>query len=103
MTRRWIIAVVASATCGLALEPLAAQPRSAVTDTYVVPNAAPGRFPLSATGRTAPLVVSAADHPGVLRAVRDLGADLGRASSSEPVVSVDTVPNARHVVIIGTV
>ena len=100
MTRLRALSVAALA-CAVA--PFAAQSPAPTTDTYVVPNAGPGRFPLSADGRSAPLHVSSADHPGVVRAARDLRADIGRASPAEPTVSIDTLPNARQVVIIGTI
>ncbi len=100
MTRLRTLSVAALA-CAVA--PFAAQSPAPTTDTYVAPNAGPGRFPLSADGRSAPLYVSSADHPGVVRAAGDLRADIGRASPAEPTVSIDTLPNARQVVIIGTI
>ena len=103
MTRGRIAALAASVACVFVPTPLATQTTRSASDTYVAPNGGSGRFPLSAGGRAAPLYVSAADYPGVVRAVRDLRTDIGRASSSEPAVAVDTAPNARHVVIIGTV
>jgi hypothetical protein len=86
-----------------AAAPLAAQtvvPGAAAS--YVAATAGPGRFPLYAAGRPAPLVVSGADWPGVIRAVRDLSRDVGRVTAHEPVVSLDTLPDARDVVVIGT-
>ena len=100
MTRLGILAIVSLAGAAAAF---ARQTPAPAPDTYVAPNAGPGRFPLSANGRAAPLYVSATDYPGVIRAARDLRTDIGRASPTEPTMSVDTLPNARHVVIIGTV
>jgi hypothetical protein len=60
-----------------------------------------GGFTLSASGRSAPLVVSRRDYPGVLRAAADLGADLARVTNAAARV-VDTMPRAAQVVIIGT-
>ncbi|HEX6050807.1 MAG TPA: hypothetical protein VFZ21_16120, partial [Gemmatimonadaceae bacterium] len=100
MTRRRL-ALAASLACGFpAAAP--AQTSTPAPDSYVVPDAGPGRFPLAANGRPAPLYVSADDHPGVARAVRDLHADIGRVTGAEPPLSTDSVPNARHVVLAGT-
>jgi hypothetical protein len=62
----------------------------------------PGAFALVSGGRTATLVVSGADHRGVVRAVNDLRADVGRVSGREPPVSMDGPGSARQVVIVGT-
>lgn len=72
------------------------------TTSYVATTAGPGRFTLSAAGRSAPLIVSAQDYPGVIRAVRDLGQDIGRVTAHAPAVTLDTLPAAREVVLIGT-
>src|SRR5438876_6009309 len=72
--------------------------------SYVSARSGPGRFPLSVTGKSAPLLVSAAEYSGVSRAAHDLRADIGRVTHVEPVLSVDAVPAhaSRDVVIIGT-
>jgi hypothetical protein len=63
-----------------------------------------GHFPLVADGRAAPLVVSDADHPGVVRVAGDLRADIERVSGERPALSADgRVPAASAVVIIGTI
>jgi len=82
--------------------PLQPQGASATAESYVTPDAGAGRFPLYADGRAAPLYVSAADFPGVVRATRDLRADIGRAAPGAPQLCVDTIPNARNIVVAGT-
>ena len=72
------------------------------TVSYVAFTAGPGRFTLSAAGRSAPLVVGAQDYPGVIRAVRDLRLDVGRVTGHEPVLFLDTLPPAQELVIVGT-
>jgi hypothetical protein len=62
----------------------------------------PGRFALVAGARAAPLVVSAGDAPGVLRAASDLRADIGRVSHVEPDISRDALPAGAELVLIGT-
>jgi hypothetical protein len=60
-------------------------------------------FALSTGGRSTPLVVSAQDFTGVVRAVKDLRTDVGRVTGAEPSLSMDAMPTARHVVIVGTI
>ncbi|WP_437872665.1 hypothetical protein [Sorangium sp. So ce363] len=47
---------------------------------------------MAAEGKAAPLVVSSSDHPGVIRVVNDLKADIGRVTQIEPQVSLDEIP-----------
>jgi hypothetical protein len=69
---------------------------------YVAFDNARGRFALSVVGRSAPIVVSAVDHRGVIRAANDLRRDVGRVTGVEPTVSIDTAPRAPQVVLVGT-
>jgi hypothetical protein len=102
MSQRRLLAIGVSLACLSAPHRLTAQNAPPADDAYVTPNGGAGRFPLAAAGQTAPLVVSAADYAGVVRAARDLQADIGRVSSAEPALAIDTLPNARCTVIIGT-
>jgi hypothetical protein len=102
MTRRRFVALVAS-TALLPIARVASQGRAPEVDAYVTPTPRADRFPLSTGGHAAPLYISAADYPGVLRAARDLRTDVGRVTAAEPVLSVDSLPNERNVVIIGTI
>ncbi|WP_213450612.1 glycosyl hydrolase 115 family protein [Rhizomonospora bruguierae] len=93
--------------------PAAARPAHAPTDGLMglVPEAdrylstlpEPDRFPLVAGGRAATIVVSAADHPGVLRVVGDLQTDIEKVTGVQPAISVDTVPTTGEVVLVGTI
>ncbi|OKI27862.1 glycosyl hydrolase [Saccharothrix sp. CB00851] len=67
---------------------------------YVVDRPGPGRFPLASRGAVAPLVVSDADHPGVVRVVGDLRDDLERVTGVRP--EITSTPRG-DVVIVGTV
>lgn len=53
---------------------------------YVTNTAAAGDFVLAADGKTATLVVSDQDWPGVVRAVGDLGLDVGRVTGHDAAV-----------------
>ena len=72
-------------------------------ETYVVPDKGKGRFPLVAGAQAAPLFASAQDWPGVLRAARDLQADIQRVTQHQPALSTDKAPAGKQVVLIGTV
>ncbi|WP_344861103.1 glycosyl hydrolase 115 family protein [Planomonospora alba] len=63
----------------------------------------PGRFPLAARGAAAPIVVSDADHAGVVRAAGDLQADVERVTGVKPALGRNDVPKAADVVLVGTV
>ncbi|HEV2782526.1 MAG TPA: glycosyl hydrolase 115 family protein [Actinophytocola sp.] len=70
---------------------------------YVTGSPGPGGFPLVARGSAAPVVVSADDHPGVLRVVGDLQADIERVTGMRPATSVDRVPPGSEPVLVGTI
>jgi len=69
---------------------------------YVSAEAGGRRFALSAGGASAPLLLDAGEHAGVVRAARDLQADIGRVTGAEPQLAVGGAPAARQVVLIGT-
>ncbi|HTZ20682.1 MAG TPA: glycosyl hydrolase 115 family protein, partial [Opitutaceae bacterium] len=62
----------------------------------------PGALTLVHDGNTAPLVVATDDWPGVLRAARDLQADIERVTGIRPTVETAAPMRAAHVVLIGT-
>jgi hypothetical protein len=72
-------------------------------DGYISFSATPGGFPLVAGGKAAPIVVSASDLPGVVRAVGDLQADIERVTGVKPAVATDEVPALSDVVLVGTI
>jgi hypothetical protein len=60
-------------------------------------------FPLSTKGKSAPILASGKDWPGVLRALRDLQSDIGRVTSVAPAMAMDTIPTERIAVLVGTI
>ncbi|MEE6262490.1 glycosyl hydrolase 115 family protein [Plantactinospora sonchi] len=72
-------------------------------DSLVSTGPEPGSLPLVAHGRAATLVVSASDHPGVVRVAGDLQADIERVTDVRPALSLDDVPRHGEVVIVGTI
>jgi hypothetical protein len=103
MIDRLTVALATSLASAILPVDVAAQNSLGATDSYVSPTAAPGRFPLFVGALAAPIVVSTGDYAGVIRAARDLRADIGRVSGNEPALTSDTPPNARSVILIGTV
>jgi hypothetical protein len=103
-TRRVPRAIVASLAVlsGAAGPALAQRPALPASASYVSTSAAAGRFTLSAAGRSAPLLASSRDYPGVLRAVHDLRGDIGRVTRHEPSLALDTFPVAGEMVLVGT-
>ncbi len=71
--------------------------------SYVVFESRAGHFPIVGVGRSAPIVVSGTDLPGVQRAARDLQADIGKVSGRVPQLAIDVVPaNTAQVILVGT-
>ena len=107
--RRTFLKLMAAAAAGTALAPafggtaLADQAPGSLLGTYLSTKSGPGRFPLVAGGKAAPLVVSGSDHPGVIRVVNDLQSDIAAVTGVQPAVSVDKLPAADEIVLIGTV
>ncbi|HEX9107472.1 MAG TPA: glycosyl hydrolase 115 family protein, partial [Longimicrobiales bacterium] len=82
--RRGLVELLPAAFLLVLAPALSAQmPALGETTSYVTEQAASGRFPLFASGRAATLVVSSADWPGVVRAAKDLRADVGRVTGTE--------------------
>jgi hypothetical protein len=81
------------------------RPVAAVTinDTYVTNVGTHARFPLVANGQAAPLVVSTADYPGVVRVVGDVQSDIKSVTGVQPAVSHDQIPASTNVVVVGTI
>ncbi len=77
---------------------------AAVNDsTYISTFKTNGSFPLSVAGKSAPLFLSTGADEGVIRAAKDLQADLKRVTNVQPNLTVDKkAPKAKQVVLIGT-
>ncbi|WP_234359333.1 glycosyl hydrolase 115 family protein [Plantactinospora sp. BC1] len=70
---------------------------------FVSTRSKPNSLPLVERGRAATLVVSASDHPGVVRAAGDLRTDVERVTGVRPAVVTDQVPRQGEVVLVGTI
>src|SRR5204862_4246347 len=69
---------------------------------YVTTAPVPGGFALAQADGAAAIWLDAADWPGVIRAGRDLQADIARVTTVTPVLGHDTARPGARVVIIGT-
>jgi len=72
------------------------------TNSYISTVNVEESFPLSSAGRSAALCVGREDYPGVIRVAGMLQADIARVTDAEPALSLDGIPPAKHVVLIGT-
>lgn len=72
-------------------------------EAYVSFSPVDGYFPLASNGSPVPLYIHEDDNPGVIRAYRDLQADIERVTDSRPDLSTGTAPVAERVVIAGTI
>jgi Glycosyl hydrolase family 115/Gylcosyl hydrolase family 115 C-terminal domain len=62
-----------------------------------------GKFTISSYGKSAPLLISSNDWPGVIRAFKDLQSDIGKVSSTVPEFNTDVVPHSKEIIIAGTI
>ena len=70
---------------------------------YVTSKKQKGSFTLAEGGKAAPLYASASDWPGVLRAAKNLQADVNRVTNVTPTLTIDQAPAGKQVVLIGTI
>jgi hypothetical protein len=61
------------------------------------------RFKLATSDTVAPLLLSSADYPGVMRVAQHLQIDIGNVSGVQPEIISDRIPNEKQIVIIGTI
>ncbi|MEJ2567864.1 MAG: glycosyl hydrolase 115 family protein, partial [candidate division WOR-3 bacterium] len=71
--------------------------------SYISANKEEGRFPLSSSGKSAPLYVSSEDYSGVIKVTKLLQADIEKVTDSKPEIFVDKAPDLKEIVIIGTI
>ncbi|MFE2264252.1 glycosyl hydrolase 115 family protein [Streptomyces griseosporeus] len=111
VSRRTVLGTGMAAGLGAALPPVTAEaaggaeaatraPRPTDPGAYVTFRPEPGAFPLVRSGRAVPVLVDAADHPGVRRVAADLRADIERVTGVRPAAERGS---AREIAIVGTV
>ncbi len=90
---------LATVVVALSVSLLAAAPAVA-RESYVAFAPSDGSFPLAASGKAAPIVVDAGDHPGVVRVAGDLQTDVERVTGVRPALGNE--PSGEEIVIVGT-
>ena len=71
-------------------------------ESYISEKPEESSFTLSASGKSAPLYISSQDYPGVIKALGDLQSDIEKVTGAEPVLSTDSIPKEKEIVIVGT-
>jgi hypothetical protein len=61
------------------------------------------KFSLSESGKSASVIVSSNDFPGVIRIAKQLQFDIGSVTGASPELSIDAVSSTSNMVIIGTI
>jgi hypothetical protein len=73
------------------------------TEQFITSEKVKDAFTISASGRSASLLISSKEWPGVTRAFRDLQTDIGKVTSSLPELSTDKIPHSGEIIIAGTI
>jgi hypothetical protein len=79
---------------------LSAQPGN---ESFISFEKGKGKFAISDSGISAPLVISSTDWPGVIRAFKDMQSDIGKSSSAAPEFYIDKLPSSKEIIIAGTI
>lgn len=72
-------------------------------DSYVRFENGKGEFPLSMSGKSAPLCMSSKDYPGVELIMKYLQTDIRNVTGGVPEIFIDKIPSSKEIVVIGTV
>jgi hypothetical protein len=72
-------------------------------ESYVRFENGKGRFPLSSSGKSAPLCVSSKDYPGVLLILKNFQNDIESVTDARPKILVDSLPHSKELVLVGTI
>jgi len=62
-----------------------------------------GKFTISASGKSTPLLINSEEWPGVIRAFKDLQSDIGKVTSKDPEIYYNNVKASKEIIIAGTI
>lgn len=95
--------VLAVLMCG-SLTTIAAdqKPEKEINFDFVTAKNELASFVLIEKGIPAPIVVNAYDYPGVIKALESFQSDMKMVSGNEPKLLLDVVPQAKQVIVVGT-
>src|SRR5664279_4646334 len=72
-------------------------------ETFISFEKGKGKLIISALGKSAPLLISSDEWPGVIRAFKDLQSDIGKVTSNVPEIYYDNAPASKELIIAGTI
>jgi hypothetical protein len=72
-------------------------------DTFISTQKGKGKFTISSSKKSVPLLISSKDWTGVIRAFKDLQSDIGKVTSAVPQLFMDKIPESREIIIAGTI
>jgi hypothetical protein len=72
-------------------------------DSYISSSAGKGKFTLSTLGKSAPILISSHDYPGVARVAKLFQNDVKAVTNALPGLFFDVIPKANEIVIVGTI
>ncbi len=77
-------------------------PDSVKRDSYITLDKTESAFTLVESGKSAPLVLSSGDFPGVMRVAGLMQTDIRKVADVEPELMIDKLPASGEIVLIGT-
>jgi hypothetical protein len=99
MTKMYRVLIIAF-LAAVSLNELQSQPTFGTKSFIATDN---GAFTIFSKTGQAGLVVSSGDWPGVKRAFTDLQNDIGKVTSSVPMLSADNIPKSKDIIVAGTI
>ena len=72
-------------------------------NSYVSTKKVKGAFTLVEKGKSAPIIISEEDFPGVHRVIKHLQTDIKNVSGAQANLLFDSIPNSKEIVLIGTI
>jgi hypothetical protein len=72
-------------------------------DSFISSEKGTGKFVISASKKSADLVINSNDWPGTIRAFKDLQSDIGKVTNAQPRLYLDKIPESQSVIIAGTI
>ncbi|MCK4295614.1 MAG: glycosyl hydrolase 115 family protein [Candidatus Marinimicrobia bacterium] len=99
---RWHILVLLLIFFSVSLSAYSESGKTVESNSYISAEKEEGFFTLSVSGKSAPLCVNSQDYPGVIRVLKHLQTDIGRVTNALPALSIDTIPAAKEIVLVGT-
>ena len=70
--------------------------------SFISFNKGKNSFPLSSSGKSAPLCIGSKDYNGIARITKLFQTDIKNVTAAEPKIYTDTVPKEKEVILIGT-